>query len=498
LGNILYVYDSSDRVFTVDLTSGDMSHIGSRTSIWSGLEFGPDGLLYASGMYLYVLDPVDGHTLYQIGDRLASFLGNLSSWPAPALFQMDFPSRYIWTIDPATAVTLAELPVGSTGLVCFVPELATAATAPTVQAESRATTVGQGRTLEDLLKLELLESWGYTVQMISHEATQAEYDSAFGMQDVIYVSSTVDPIIIGSKLDNASIAVVSESGDLNTNLGFALAHSQPVGHRIELTDNLHLITGLFPAEPISIYDADMEGLAVSSTLSPDLKLLALWGTSGTLAVLERGAALAGGGIAAGPRVMLPFGDVDWRHVSNAGLLILQRSLDWGIVTATESTSCNGSYRDEFNTISYSGSDGTLTWTTDWLEMGDSGDAASGDVQVMSDISDMRLMIKNKSRSVEREADLSGAGTATLTFDYRRSRLDDPADRVRIEVSGDGGGSWSTLENFRGPDNDAAYITTSYDISSFIASNTRIRFVSSSYLGKQDDVYFDNIQITCTP
>jgi hypothetical protein len=197
--------------------------------------------------------------------------------------------------------------------------------------------------------------------------------------------------------------------------------------------------------------------------------------------------------------MLPFGrDVDWRLVNNSGLLVLQRALDWGIAAATESTSCDGTYRDEFNAISYSGSDGTLAWATDWLETGDSGGASSGDAQVMDDMSDNRLMIKNKSRYVERELDLSGAGMALLTFNYRRSRLDDPADKVSIEVSGDGGGSWYTLEEFKGPDNDVAYLSTSHDISSFIAPNTRIRFISSAFLDKQDDVFFDNVQITCTP
>ncbi|MEN8207284.1 MAG: hypothetical protein ABFS24_14945, partial [Pseudomonadota bacterium] len=210
-------------------------------------------------------------------------------------------------------------------------------------------------------------------------------------------------------------------------------------------------------------------------------------------------ALAGGGTAAGERVMLPFGrDLEWSRVNNSGLLILQRALDWGIAASTTSTSCDGTYRDEFNAIGYSGNDGTLAWAMDWLETGDSGGASSGDAQVMSDLSDTRLMIKNKGKSVEREADLSGAGTAILTFDYRRSRLDDSADRVNIEVSGDGGGSWNTLEDFRGPDNDPAYVTTSHDISSYIAPNTRIRFISNSFLGKQDDVFFDNVEIICSP
>jgi hypothetical protein len=345
----------------------------------------------------------------------------------------------------------------------------------------------------------LLESWGYTVKMIADESDQTTFDDEFSQQDVVYVSSTVDAAVLGSKLNSAPIGVVSEAGGLNAGLGFALGNSSPVGKRIEITNNSNPITELFPTGEIPIYEKDMEGLAVSSTLSPDLQLLARWGSSGTLAVLGKGAALAGGSTAAGPRIMLPFGrDLDWNLVGNSGLLVLQRALDWGITEAAESTKCDGTYRDEFNAISYSGNDGTLAWTTDWLEAGDSGGAASGDVTVTSDLNDNRLRFKNKDRYIAREANLSGAGSATLTFDYRRNGLDDAADRVSIEVSGDGGGSWYRFENFVGPNNDAAYVTTTHDISGFIAPNTRIRFISSSFLGKQDAVYFDNVQITCTP
>jgi hypothetical protein len=352
---------------------------------------------------------------------------------------------------------------------------------------------------EDLARKALLESWGYTVQMIGDDTDQTTFDVEFSQQEVIYVSATVDPGTLGNKLDSASISVVSEVGGLNPSLGFALGNSFPVGKRIEVTDNSHPITELMPAGQIQIYKADMEGLAISSTQSPDLQLLAKWGSSGTLAVLGKGAALAGGGTTAGPRVMLPFGrNLDWSLVSDSGLLILQRSLTWGIDVTEDSTGCDGTYRDEFNAIVYSGNDGTLAWTTDWLETGDSDDATSGDVTVTSDLSDNRLRFKNKSRSIEREANLSGAGSATLTFDYRRNGLDDPADRVSIEVSGDGGGSWYRFDDFIGPNNDATYVPISYDIGGFIAPNTRIRFISSSYLGKQDDVFFDNVQITCTP
>jgi hypothetical protein len=197
--------------------------------------------------------------------------------------------------------------------------------------------------------------------------------------------------------------------------------------------------------------------------------------------------------------MLPFGrSVDWSRISNSGQLLLQRALDWGMVASAVPGGCDGTYRDEFNTVNYSSSDGTLGWTTDWLEAGDDGTAASGDIRVTTDLSDTALMVNNKSRSIEREANLAGAGSATLMFDYRRNGLDDYADLVTVMVSGDGGGSWFTLDEFRGASSDTAYQAASHDISSYSGPNTRIRFISSNFLGKKDGVYFDNVQITCAP
>jgi hypothetical protein len=167
-----------------------------------------------------------------------------------------------------------------------------------------------------------------------------------------------------------------------------------------------------------------------------------------------------------------------------------------MVAAAGPGGCDGTYRDDFNEVSYSGSDGTLSWSADWLETGDDGTAGGGDIHVTDDTH--VLEIKNKSRYVQREFDLSGAGTATLAFDYLRSGLDDTGDLVAVQVSGDGGGSWSTLEEFVGTGNDANYVATSHDISAFVAPNTRIRFISSIYLGKRDGVFFDNVQITCAP
>ncbi|MDH3748426.1 MAG: LamG domain-containing protein, partial [Gammaproteobacteria bacterium] len=161
---------------------------------------------------------------------------------------------------------------------------------------------------------------------------------------------------------------------------------------------------------------------------------------------------------------------------------------------------SGTYRDEFNAKSYSGSDGTLTWSTDWLEIGESDGATSGDEQVRSD-SGFNYVLRvrdndNGGEGVQREADLSDCSDADLTFDYRRKSFDNSNDYVTVDVSANGGSSWTELDRLAGPANESTYQSASYDISSAMAANTRIRFLTSSTLGGSDELFVENVEISC--
>ena len=87
-------------------------------------------------------------------------------------------------------------------------------------------------------------------------------------------------------------------------------------------------------------------------------------------------------------------------------------------------------------------------------------------------------------------------TATWSFAYRRDRLDGSSDYVTIDVSDNGGGSWTELDRFQGPADDTAYLIAGYDISAYMAVDTRIRFLSSPTLGNNDALNVDNVQIVC--
>ncbi|MFK7816205.1 MAG: LamG domain-containing protein, partial [Gammaproteobacteria bacterium] len=163
-----------------------------------------------------------------------------------------------------------------------------------------------------------------------------------------------------------------------------------------------------------------------------------------------------------------------------------------------SDTCSGNYLDEFNiNDSYAGNDGSLTWANDWQEVNESDGAKSGDEQVTTDGSNIYILqIRDNDgggEGVEREADLSDYLNATLNFDYRRKGLDNSDDYVMIELSFNGN-LWTEIDRITGPGTDTSYQTFSKDISSFISTNTKFRFRTSSKNGGTDTVFFDNVQI----
>ena len=104
----------------------------------------------------------------------------------------------------------------------------------------------------------------------------------------------------------------------------------------------------------------------------------------------------------------------------------------------------GDIRDEFNSVSYGGSDGSLAWAGSWVETNDDGAPGTGTVRSHAGQLQLRNSDGGSLESIRRHADFSGATSATLTFDfdgYGAGGL----DIVAIEVSDDGGSNFTSLE-----------------------------------------------------
>ncbi len=166
------------------------------------------------------------------------------------------------------------------------------------------------------------------------------------------------------------------------------------------------------------------------------------------------------------------------------------------VTTASGGSCSDTFADSFASASYSRNDGTANWAGNWQEVDDNNNAASGHVFITG--GEVRLNDFPDSGGqpgLYRELDLSGYVSATLTYDYSTSGTLEGSDHLQVQVSGNGGSSWTQLVEYSGNVNGAA----SYDLTSYLAANTRIRFRISNNTGSGNEYYaVDNVVISAEP
>ena len=164
---------------------------------------------------------------------------------------------------------------------------------------------------------------------------------------------------------------------------------------------------------------------------------------------------------------------------------------------TSGTGTGNFVLDNFGARSYGNNDGNSNWAANWVESDSAGGGATGgNIQVTNPAAELQ-MTGPVGDNIYRQVDLSGTGlglsSATLSFSYRTVGNLEPNDCVRIDVSGNGGGSYTTLQTFCN-DNPGG-TAVSYNISAYIASNTRIRFyVSNTDLASNEFFRFDNVMI----
>jgi hypothetical protein len=371
-------------------------------------------------------------------------------------------------------------------------------------------------TAQEQLRIDLIESWGYTVTLIHEADLQTDFDAALAVNGVAYISGDVDASVLGTKLTATGVGVVNEQIALHDELGFSSSSGTKEHDMISVVDNAHSITDGFSTGWLVVATTNQPLNALEGTLASGLQTLAEVWINGAnykdgLAVLDTGAQLYGGGTAAGRRAQLPWGvtGLDFNALNDNGKTIMQRAIEWAAVPGggggpgiEPPGTCNGTFRDEFNAVSFGNNDGTLNWADDWLEVGESDGPGSNDVRVRDDNGPYQLWLRdnqNGGEGVEREADLSGAAAVTLSFEYRRSSLDNTSDYVKLEISSNGAaGPWAELTRFQGSATDSAYQSFSQDISAYISAATRIRLITSPTMGNMDTVIFDNVQIQCSP
>ncbi|MEQ1829122.1 MAG: DUF4347 domain-containing protein, partial [Pirellula sp.] len=129
--------------------------------------------------------------------------------------------------------------------------------------------------------------------------------------------------------------------------------------------------------------------------------------------------------------------------------------------------------DSFGTASFSNNNGTANWSGNWIESDAGGAGATvGDIDITSGY--VRFKPVSVGNSLARQVDLTGAVSASFSFSMPLNSLG--TGQVLIQVSNNGGSSFTTLATFN---SSTALGTYTYDITSYIASNTQIRFYASA-------------------
>ncbi len=191
------------------------------------------------------------------------------------------------------------------------------------------------------------------------------------------------------------------------------------------------------------------------------------------------------------------------HQATFSLTANRTDVDFGYKPPVTCTAA-GTFKDTFTSASFSNNEGSLSWSAAWVESDSAGSGVNnGNVTVGNPVSGYLILNDSPDTgtqpSAARQMNLTGFASATLTMDFHIRGVETD-DAAVIEVSKDGGSTYTVLETFTGI--TGTYISSrTFDLSSYIASNTRIRFrITNNYGGDDDFFKVDMVQVgaACTP
>ena len=158
------------------------------------------------------------------------------------------------------------------------------------------------------------------------------------------------------------------------------------------------------------------------------------------------------------------------------------------------------YRDTFSTVAYTNWDGSIDWSANaWTEVdgGGGGGAGGGDIFINAGGAlSISRDVSGTENSIRRTFTLpAGIDSATLAFNWWTSTGVDATDSIILDISTDGGGSYTTLRTYTGITGFQSGSET-IDLTAYASASSRIiRFRTNTYTAGDEDFYVDNFDIT---
>jgi hypothetical protein len=158
---------------------------------------------------------------------------------------------------------------------------------------------------------------------------------------------------------------------------------------------------------------------------------------------------------------------------------------------------SGNFLDNFDTPSFSNSNGTTAWTTSWTETDDFGGVTAGQIQLDAGTNQLRFLggaVANfNGASIERVVDLTGATSATLSFTYAEIGFN-TGETVLVQFAADGA-NFTTVQTISSASGTGASNLALTGPFGAFAANSTLRFVVSAVDSTTERVEIDNVNIT---
>lgn len=261
--------------------------------------------------------------------------------------------RYAWAGSPGDPLTYelngssGEPLVTNVGVLDFgyitrlmtAPAIDGGTSAPTILFVSGQPADGDGGlgtpTAQEQLRIDLMNSWGYAVTVISDQASQTELDDELANSVMVYVSGQVGSASLGTKLNATDLGIVTESFGHAETLGFYNGATSSTANKqqIHITNATHYITNQHTTGTLSVVSSDQTMKWTTSATAPDAVKLADVDAAlsyPTMLILDQNDTLADGSTAAGRRCQLPWGEggFDTASLNADGQIIMQRAIEW--------------------------------------------------------------------------------------------------------------------------------------------------------------------------
>ncbi len=190
-------------------------------------------------------------------------------------------------------------------------------------------------TSDESSRKQLIESWGWNVNLLAANSTQDAYDAAIADAHVVYVPDDGGNNTVGTRLTGTTASVVFEDSDMNNELGLASGGGSSAGNTIRIVDNTHYVTSPFAIGDLVVSNAVGTSEYPAGTVASSVRPLA-WlpgNESRVVAVVDMGQPLLNGTTAPGRRSVSPFGGFDAGDLNSDGQQLLKRLMEWSAMSA---------------------------------------------------------------------------------------------------------------------------------------------------------------------